>query len=114
MRENEKDTIHQFDIWHFCKSIKKNLVATAKKKPCQALNGWIKSIINHLWWDVSACDGDEKLLREKWCSILFHIQNKHKWSSCSKFHKCVNPRITKSKARKKLWLNPTGDAVKAL
>ena len=63
MRENEKDTIHQFDIWHFCKSIKKNLVATAKKKPCQALNGWIKSIINHLWWDVSACDGDEKLLR---------------------------------------------------
>ena len=25
IRENEKDTIHQFDIWHFCKSIKKNL-----------------------------------------------------------------------------------------
>ena len=42
---------------------KKNVAAAAKKKPCQALNGWIKSIINHLWWDVSTCDGDEKLLR---------------------------------------------------
>ena len=112
MRENEKDTIHQFDIWHFCKSIKK--AAATKKKPCQALNGWIKSIINHLWWAVSTCDGDETLLREKWCSILFHIQNKHKWSSCSKFHRCVHPTITKSKARKQLWLNPTSDAFKAL
>ena len=97
VRENEKDTIHQFDIRLFCKSIKKNLAAAAKKKPCQALNGWIKSIIDHLWWAVSTCDGDETLLREKWCCILFHIQNNHKWSSCSKFHKCFHPRITKYK-----------------
>ena len=52
MKENEKDAIRQFDIWHFCKSIKKKLAAAAKKKPCQALNGWIKSIVNHLWWAV--------------------------------------------------------------
>ena len=39
MRENKKDTLHQFDIWHFCESIKKNLAAAAKKKSCQALNG---------------------------------------------------------------------------
>ena len=45
MRKNEKDPLHQFDIW--CAN--KNLVAAAKKKPCQALNEWIKSIINHLW-----------------------------------------------------------------
>ena len=83
MRKNEQDTMHQFDIWHFCKSIKKNLVPAAKKKPCQALNGCVKSIINHLWRAVSTCDGDETVLREKWCSILFHTQNKHKWSGCS-------------------------------
>ena len=113
MRESEKDAIQQFDIWHFYTSIKKNLVAATKKKPCQALNGWIKSIMNHLWWAVSTCDGDEILLREKWCSILFHIQNKHKRSSCAKFHKCVHPRTTKSKARKKLSLNPTSDSFKS-
>ena len=113
MRENEKDTIHQFDIWHFWKRIKKNLAAAAKKKPCQTLNVWIKSVINDFWWAVSTCNGDETLLREKWYSILFHIQNKHKWSSCSKFHKCLHPRIAKNKACKKLWLNPTSHALKA-
>ena len=113
-KENEKDTIHQFSICYFGKSIKKNLADAAKKKQYQALNEWIKSIINHLWWAVSTCDRDETLLREKWCSILFHIQNKHKSSSCSKFHKCVHPRITKSRAHKKLWLNLTSDAFKAL
>ena len=34
MRENEKDPLHQFDIW--CAN--KNLAAAAKKEPCQALN----------------------------------------------------------------------------
>ena len=114
MMENGKDTIHQFDIWHFCKSIKKNVVAAAKKNPCEALNEWIKSIIHHLWWAVSTCNGDKTLLIEKCCSILFQIQNKHKWPRCSKFHNCVHPRITKSKARKKLRLKPTSDTFKAL
>ena len=113
-RENKKDTTHQIHLWHFCKSIRKNLVAAAKKKSFQALNWWIKSIINHLCWAVSTCDGDETLLREKWCSILFHIQKKHKWSSCSKFRKRARPRITKSKACKKLRLNSKSDAFKAL
>ena len=73
LRENEKDTIHQFNIWHFYKSIKKNLAAAAEKKPYQALNGLIKSIINYLWCAVLTCEGDGTLLREKWWSILFHI-----------------------------------------
>ena len=91
----------------------KEITYSAKKKSCTPLNGWIKSVINHLWWAVSTCGGDETLLREKWCSILLHIQNKHKWTSCSKFYKCVHPKITKSKA-KKLWLKPISDAFKAL
>ena len=41
MRENEKDSLHQFDIW--CAN--KNLAAAAKKKPCQALNGLNQSLI---------------------------------------------------------------------
>ena len=59
--------------------MKKNLATAAKNKSSQALNGWIKSIINHLWWAVLTCDGDETMLRQKSCSILFHIQNKHNW-----------------------------------
>ena len=47
------------------------------KKSCFIMNGWIKSVWNHFWWCCRSCDGDEQLLKEKWVSILFHIQNKH-------------------------------------
>ena len=42
------------------------------------------------------------------------MQNKHKWSSCKKFHKCTHPRITKKAARNKKWFKPDSDAFKAL
>lgn len=89
-------------------------MASAKRKLCQAFNGWIKLIITCLLWAISTCNGDETLLRGKWCSVIFHIQNRHKRSSCSKFHKRVQPRITKSKASLKLRLNTTSDTLKAL
>lgn len=114
LREHEKEIDHQFDLWHFCKNIRKKLLAAAKKKPCALLNDWIKSICNHLWWCCASCEGDETLLREKWTSILFHVQNKHKWSSCTKFHKCTHPIINKKDERNKNWLIPDSDAFIAL
>ena len=42
------------------------------------------------------------------------MQNKHKWSSCKKFHKCTHSRITKKAARNKKWFKPDSDAFKAL
>ena len=114
IREEQKDFEHQFDVWHFCKNIRKKLSAAAKKKSCLDLALWNKSICNHLWWASATCGGDEILLREKWCSILFHIQNKHTWRSCSKFHKCEHPKLKKKEIRKKPWLKPDSDAFKVL
>ena len=114
MREKEKSISQQFDVWHFCKSIRKKVIAAAKKKCNKELNVWIKSFCNHFWWCCSTCNEDETILREKWTSILFHVQNKHKWSSCKIFHKCTYPRITKKAARNKKWLKPDSDAFKAL
>ena len=114
IREEEKDIKQQFDVWHFCKNIRKKLTAAAKKKSCSELSGWIKSICNHLWWAAATCEGDVTMLREKWTSILFHVQNKHRWTSCSKFHKCAHARLKKKDARKKAWLHPNSDAFKAL
>ena len=34
-----------------------------------------KSILNHFWWACASCKGDKELLREKWLSVLFHVQN---------------------------------------
>ena len=100
-RENYKDINHQSDIWHVCKNFKKNLTQSAKKNSCFIINGWIKSICNRLRWCCESGDGDEQLLREKWVSILFHIQNKHSWTGSNMlFHKCCHPNIPQNIARK--------------
>ena len=114
MREKGKSISQQFDAWNFCKSIRKKLIPAAKKKCNKELNDWIRLICTHFWWCCSTCNEDETILREKWTSIFFHVQNKHKWSSCKKFRKCTHPRIPKKAARNKKWLKPDSDALKAL
>ncbi|XP_057291350.1 uncharacterized protein LOC130613956 [Hydractinia symbiolongicarpus] len=75
LRKKEEDIDHQFDVWHFNKSIKTRLLDVSKKKACEDLRPWIKSICNHLWWSSATCEQNEMLLKEKWISVLFHIQN---------------------------------------
>ena len=62
----------------FCKNIKSKLLAASKTKYCASLTKWIKPICNHFWWACATCEGDEVTLKEKWTSVLFHIQKKHK------------------------------------
>ena len=111
MRENYQHIDHQFDFWHVCKNIKKKLLAASKKKSCSnILSKWIKSICNHFWWACGTCSGDEVLLREKWISVLFHIQDRHKWTGNSKFHRCEHAQI----AGQKEWIDCSSDAFMAL
>jgi hypothetical protein len=114
MREEEEDINHQFDVWHVCKNIKKKLFSASKKKSSEHLNQWIKSICNHFWWSCATSQGDAKILREKWTSIIFHVQNIHRFNENKSFKKCEHPRITKRQCRSKLWLKPTSDAFLAL
>ena len=74
LKEEEPDITHQFDVWHFAKNIKKKLLAASKKSSCKILEKWIKSIGNHFWWSCATCERDAQMLREKWISVLFHIQ----------------------------------------
>ena len=85
MREEEPIINHQFDVWHFVKNIKTKLLAASKKSSCKIIEKWIKSIGNHFWWSCATCSGDAELLRKKWISVLFHIQNKHTWTGNKKF-----------------------------
>ena len=111
----EEPTInHQFDVWHFVKNIKKKLLAASKKSSCKIIEKWIKSIGNHFWWSCATCNGDAELLREKWISELFHIQNKHTWTGNKKFRKCEHSRLTKKQIKAKEWLSPKSDAFEAL
>lgn len=114
MREERKDIDHQFDVWHFSKSIKTKLLNASKKKSCEKLGPWIKSICNHLWWSCATCEDSAELLKEKWTSIIFHIQNKHSWSGNFIFHKCSHPTLSKENQRSKAWLSPKSQAFEAL
>ena len=71
LRDQEPGIIHQFDVWHFVKNIKKKLLAASKKSSCKIIEKWIKSIGNNFWWACATCEGDAELLREKWISVLF-------------------------------------------
>lgn len=95
---------HNFDVWHFVKSLRKKLLAKAKKKDFDNLTPWIQAICNHLWWCCQHCGQDAKMLREMWTSILKHIVNVHSWVDGEKFHQCSHPPLSDEESRLKCWL----------
>ena len=113
MREEHPNISHQIDIWHVCKNICKQFSKATKKKSKSILNKWIKSVRNHFWCSCAICSGCEHALREKWTSILFHIQNKHNWLGSRFFHDCTH-RIGEEEPADKEWLDTSSDSFKAL
>ncbi|XP_019640935.1 PREDICTED: uncharacterized protein LOC109482594 [Branchiostoma belcheri] len=100
---------HQYDLFHVSKSITKKISAEAKKKKNRDLQGWTKSISNHLWWCASTCGGDDVELMEKWESLPNHIGNIHLFPDNVKFKKCEHPHLTDRE-----WLKPGTEPHKAL
>ena len=112
MEKKYLHVLHQFDIWHVGKSIKKKNSKLGKKKDNQYLLEWLKSIINHFWWCCASCNGDISELKEKWASILHHVSNIHSWEGNTVYHQCTHSDL--STGRRKKWLNKTSPAFKAL
>ena len=90
------------------------MLATSKKSSYKTIEKWIKLIGNHFCWACATCEGDPELLREKWISVLFHIQNKHEWTGKNRFTKCVHPPLTKKQVKAKEWISPNSEAFEAL
>lgn len=85
--------------------IKKKLQAAAQLKGCEALKGWVASIINHLYWSVvSSPPHDGELVVDKWKSVVYHIQNQHH-SFPGRFERCAHPHLEKQELLK-AWLLP--------
>ena len=114
MRKFLKHILHQFDVWHVGKNIKKKLVKLAKKKSCRSLNQWIKAIINHFRWCCASCEGDPENLKEKWLSILYHITDRHRWKGFKTFKKCQHKKLTKKERNCKPFLKQSSPAYKTL
>ena len=86
----------------------------SKKVSCNDHPSWIKSVAHHFWWACSTCEGDAQILREKWLSIIFHVQNIDHWTGFTKFHMCCHAPLSTKKQRKKNWQSPTLESFKAL
>ena len=76
-----------------------------KKKDCDIINAWIKSIINHFWWSCSTCNGSSYLLKEKWLSLLYHIRGIHQWQIGDRHIYCEHEKLTDAQQIKKIWLD---------
>ena len=101
-----KNIEHQFDIWHYAKSIAGKIRGSCKRKDWMPLLEWLPAIIIHLWWCCRTCGGSAEMLLEKWDSILYHVTNRHTWTEGCLFLQCAHSPLTEEQQRRKKWLKP--------
>ena len=83
--------------------VRKKLEKISKRKDCEIIAEWMKSIINHLYWcALSTEDGNSAMIEAKWLSIINHIHNIHHGHN-DLFPKCAHEHIYR---RNKKWLKP--------
>eukprot|EP00105_Crassostrea_gigas_P037323 XP_019921471.1 PREDICTED: uncharacterized protein LOC105325318 [Crassostrea gigas] len=68
------------------------LETVGKKKKCELVGDWARSVSNHLYWCASSSDGDGELVSEKWLSVLNHITNVHEGHG-QRFPKCLHGEL---------------------
>ena len=62
------------NVYMYVIGFRKKLEALAKKKGCELVGKWQRSIINHLYWCVAStpdCNGE--VIKAKWLSLEGHI-----------------------------------------
>ncbi|XP_051727731.1 uncharacterized protein LOC127500556 isoform X3 [Ctenopharyngodon idella] len=104
VREQKPDIAHFYDVWHLCEALTKKLDAISKKKDCNKIKMWQKSIKNHLYWSASSSSNGEETVA-KWTSLLNHIQNVHVHKN-PLFPQCLHP----PSSDKNKWLKPATKA----
>ncbi|KAM4697727.1 LOW QUALITY PROTEIN: uncharacterized protein WCC33_013324 [Rhinophrynus dorsalis] len=114
IREKYAFINHQYNIWHYVKGLKKDLVTASKVRECEDIASWIHPIINHFWWSVKTCGGDETMLRERWQSVLYHIIGQHHWADCELYHSCSHKELTPQENKATKWLKKQSPAYERL
>ncbi|XP_026080665.1 uncharacterized protein LOC113057435 isoform X2 [Carassius auratus] len=94
----ERDITQFYDVCHFEKGLSKKLDKLAKKKDCELLRPWLRSIRNHVYWcATSSTSGPEKVA--KWTSLVNHLQNVHTHDNPI-FPKCQHPLVASNNQKK--------------
>lgn len=112
IREEWSHIEHEYDLWHVCKGLKKQLT----KKGNRELSLWLHAIVNHLWYCASSCDGNYDMLRVKWLSMLYHITNRHSWGLAlgDGMTRCGHDPYSEEDEKQTPWLKESSDAYSIL
>ncbi|XP_064467677.1 uncharacterized protein LOC135378562 [Ornithodoros turicata] len=102
MRTTHPDVKHQFDVWHVSKGIRKKMVAASKEKNCEALELWVKPVINHLYHCVTHSEGDPEQVISMWRSFNNHVSNVHHGHD-GPYSRCLHTPLSD---QKRPWLLP--------
>jgi len=74
--------------------LKKKLLKVSKKKGCDDLEPWIRSINNHLYWAACSSETGEEVV-DKVKSISNHVMNIHQHDS-DRFPACTHGPISRN------------------
>lgn len=94
--------VHEYDVWHFIKSVMKDIWKFCKAKKCSKLALWKDSIANNLWYSF-ATSRQVGMLREKIMSITHHCSNSHQFPN-NKYHLACSHGELPEEGRSKPWL----------
>lgn len=91
MTKERTDINHGLMSGMWLKTYKK-LKTVEKKKKCELVGDWARSVSNHLYWCASSSDGEGELVSEKWLSVLNHITDVHEGHG-QRFPKCLHGEL---------------------
>ncbi|XP_068112059.1 uncharacterized protein [Hyperolius riggenbachi] len=94
MRTDYSDINHQFDLWHYSKSIKKKLLNASRPAGCEIIKDWISPILNHFYWCSRTCKGNIEVFRDRWHGVLNHVCNIHQWKNGDVESGCKHGELT--------------------
>ncbi|XP_075692943.1 uncharacterized protein LOC142660246 [Rhinoderma darwinii] len=114
LKENYPGIVHQFDLWHFSKSIGNEVLMAAKHKDCEILSQWVEAIRNHIWWCSCTCSKNPDLLIQKWKSVIQHVTNVHEWDGDGDCKACHHPPLPEDVLNNTNWLEKDSAAYKKL
>ncbi|KAM5158362.1 uncharacterized protein ACMZJ9_009660 [Mantella aurantiaca] len=104
MRTKYKNISHQYDVCRYVKCLKSKLTFASHGHSGISIKPWISKIVKHFWWSIQTSNGNAALLKEKWLSLLKHIQNIHTWQDGVLYHKCAHVALSKEAHSETLWL----------
>ena len=96
--------MHTFIYFISYPGLGKKIDALGKKRDCQDVSEWRRSIVNHMYWcAASTPDGDGELMKAKWQIVPLHTQNIHKNPNSALYPECGHG-ILEGDSSDRLWL----------